>query len=135
VKLWNLRLLREVATLRVLGYAQPQVSIPPRPEELAEARRELERLRPDLVYVAFGSPKQEYAIQALREALPGAWWLGCGISLSFLAGELGRAPRWMQRLGLEWSHRLAQEPARLAHRYLLRNLPFALRLLWSAGRV
>jgi N-acetylglucosaminyldiphosphoundecaprenol N-acetyl-beta-D-mannosaminyltransferase len=55
-----------------------------------------------------------------------------GASLSFVAGELARAPVWMQRAGLEFLHRLAQEPGRLARRYLVEDLPFALRLLPAA---
>ena len=60
--------------------------------------------------------------------------MGCGISLSFVAGSVGRAPLWMQRVGLEWVHRLVQEPRRLTSRYLIRNLPYTVRLLWSALR-
>jgi N-acetylglucosaminyldiphosphoundecaprenol N-acetyl-beta-D-mannosaminyltransferase len=129
-----LHLCAAFPALRVAGHASPWVSVPPEASELAPLRRELARVRPDLVYVAFGSPKQEHVIRALRAELPATWWLGCGISLSFVAGDVGRAPRWMQRAGLEWLHRLSQEPARLAGRYLLHNLPFAVRLLFDAGR-
>ncbi len=91
-------------------------------------------MRQNLIYVAFGLPKQELLIEALRPHLPETWMMGCGISLSFIAGDLRRAPLWMQRAGLEWAHRLAQEPQRLAGRYLTHNLPFALRLLLRAYR-
>ncbi|HEU4346384.1 MAG TPA: WecB/TagA/CpsF family glycosyltransferase, partial [Actinoplanes sp.] len=47
----------------------------------------------------------------------------------FVAGDVDRAPRWMQRTGLEWAHRLGAEPRRLAGRYLKRDAPYALRLL------
>lgn len=115
--------------LRVVGWSSPRISSPVTAEELAPIREELLRLRPDLVYVAFGSPKQEHLIRALREELPGAWMMGCGISLSFIAGDVSRAPQWMQRIGLEWFHRLLQEPRRLFARYILRDLPFTLGLL------
>ena len=88
----------------------------------------------DLVFVGLGFPKQERLIAALRPALPGAWFAGVGISLSFVAGEVRRAPEWVQTLGLEWVHRLAQEPRRLARRYLLHGLPFAVRLFRHALR-
>jgi N-acetylglucosaminyldiphosphoundecaprenol N-acetyl-beta-D-mannosaminyltransferase len=84
--------------------------------------------KPDLVLVGLGFPKQEQIIDLLRPELPGAWFLGCGASINFVIGDERRAPRWMQRGGLEWLHRLAQEPRRLGPRYL-RDLPFALRLL------
>ena len=120
--------------LRIAGTASPRVSDPPRPEELAPIREILRKVRPDLVYVALGAPKQERVIHALRAELPFTWWLGVGISLSFIAGRVDRAPVWMQRIGLEWAHRLAQEPGRLARRYLLDDLPFVLRLLVHARR-
>jgi N-acetylglucosaminyldiphosphoundecaprenol N-acetyl-beta-D-mannosaminyltransferase len=123
--------------LRIAGWSSPWISSPPTCEELDSIREELARARPDLVYVAFGTPKQEFLIDALRSDFPGAWMMGCGISLSFIAGDVVRAPRWMQRAGLEWIHRLVQEPGRLARRYLLKNLPFSFRLLltsWLARR-
>ena len=103
------------------------------PAQMQQLANLLSQANPDLVYVALGSPKQEQLIGRLRETLPGAWWIGVGISLSFVSGQIKRAPRWMQRVGLEWTHRLAQEPRRLTQRYLLRNLPFAVSLLTSAA--
>ena len=123
--------------LRIAGVSSPRVSAEPTDEEIASLRSTLERAQPDLVYVAFGAPKEERVIAALHTALPGAWWIGVGVSLSFMSGEIRRAPQWMQRTGLEWLHRLAQEPRRLARRYLVEDLPFAVRLLiasWRARR-
>lgn len=85
--------------------------------------------RPDIVLVALGCPKQERLIVRLRPLLPAAWFLGIGVTFSFVSGEIRRAPVWMRRSGLEWVHRLSQEPSRLAKRYLLHGVPFALRLL------
>ena len=89
--------------------------------------------RPDIVYVAIGFPKQERLIARLRPHLPNAWFLGIGISFSFVTGDVQRAPRWMQRAGLEWVHRMAQEPGRLTKRYLVHGLPFAARLLLTSA--
>lgn len=114
-------------SLLIVGTSSPRVSAPPRPEELSAIRLEISAARADLVYCAFGTPKQEQVAASLALSLPEVWWLGCGISLSFIAGHVSRAPRWVQRLGFEWLHRMAQEPGRLAHRYLIRNLPFLLR--------
>jgi N-acetylglucosaminyldiphosphoundecaprenol N-acetyl-beta-D-mannosaminyltransferase len=60
--------------------------------------------------------------------------MGVGISFSFLAGDVRRAPPWMQRTGLEWIHRLSQEPRRLARRYLVEDLPFSFALFAHALR-
>ncbi|WP_233162853.1 WecB/TagA/CpsF family glycosyltransferase [Glycomyces salinus] len=88
---------------------------------------------PDLVYVGLGFPKQEHVIARLRAVAPGAWFLGCGASIDFIAGYRRRAPKWMQRSGTEWLFRLASEPRRLARRYLLTDLPVAVRLLADAA--
>lgn len=128
------RLVARWPRLRIAGCSNPWVAQRPSEGEIEPIRRDLERAAPDLVYVGLGSPKQEFVIAAIREALPAAWLMGCGISLSFLAGDVTRAPAWMQRTGLEWLHRMGQEPGRLAGRYLRSNLPFALQLLWGSWR-
>jgi exopolysaccharide biosynthesis WecB/TagA/CpsF family protein len=123
------RLRERYEDLRIAGIYCPEPGFEQRPATLDEIAARLHFTRPDLVYVALGSPKQERLIQRLRSTLPGAWWLGCGISFSFVAGRVHRAPRWLQRVGLEWTHRLFQEPRRLARRYLVDGLPFAAGLL------
>lgn len=106
-------------------------------EEIRRIDAMLARAQPDIVYVALGSPKQELVISRLRASFPSTWFLGIGISLSFIGGHVARAPDWMMRWGLEWLHRLGQEPRRLARRYLVQGLPFAARLFAGAlaGRV
>jgi N-acetylglucosaminyldiphosphoundecaprenol N-acetyl-beta-D-mannosaminyltransferase len=99
------------------------------PRAMDQIVETLAMLRPDIVYVGLGFPKQERVIAHLRERFPQTWFLGIGMSIGFVGGQVPRAPVWMQRMGLEWLHRLAQEPRRLGRRYLLRGLPFAARLL------
>ena len=91
--------------------------------------RRWSRANPRIVFVGLGFPRQERLIARLREELPGAWFVGCGSAIAFAAGAVPRAPRWMQQAGLEWLFRLASEPGRLARRYLVDDLPYALRLL------
>ena len=118
--------------LRILGGASPQISADPQPAEVTPLRDQLQTLAPDLLLVGLGSPKQEQLIRQLRPALPRTWMIGVGISFSFVSGDVRRAPLWMQRVGLEWMHRLAQQPGRLARRYLVDDLPFAARLMGRA---
>lgn len=115
-------------SLRIAGTLCPDFGFE---KDQAKVRAIIERVaatNPDIVYVALGSPKQEELIKVLRPALPRTWFLGIGISFSFVSGEVARAPRWMQRVGLEWFHRLLGDPKRLFARYIIHGLPFAARL-------
>lgn len=119
------KLVAEFPKLQIAGISSPWLSDTPTDAEVEAVSATLEQARPDMVLVAMGSPKQERVIQRLHNRLPHACWMGVGISLSFIAGHKRRAPRLMQRLGLEWLHRLAQEPNRLFRRYVMEDLPFA----------
>jgi N-acetylglucosaminyldiphosphoundecaprenol N-acetyl-beta-D-mannosaminyltransferase len=115
--------------LKLCGGSSPYLASPPSPGEVDGLRAELARHRPDILLVALGSPKQEQVIQVLRGDFPSTWMVGVGISLSFVAGEIKRAPVWMRQAGIEWVHRMFQDPRRLAKRYLAQDLPFVMRLL------
>jgi len=111
--------------LTVCGVDAPRIEPQATPgDELITAR--IAAARPDLVLVALGSPKQELWIDRTAARLSPAVQLGVGASLDFLAGKVRRAPRWMQRAGLEWLYRLAQEPGRLWRRYLINDPKFLL---------
>ncbi len=118
--------------LKIAGTDCPPMGFDQDPDAMQQVVQKVLDTRPDIVYVGLGSPKQERLIRQVRVKLPHVWWLGVGISLSFIAGDVKRAPRWVQRIGLEWLHRLFQEPGRLAKRYLVHGLPFAARLLLGA---
>ena len=122
-------LARRFPGLLVAGVDAPPVGFDRQAGELAAVRAKLDEARPDIVFVGLGFPKQERVIAALAPGLPAAWFIGCGAAIPFAAGTLPRAPHWMQRLGLEWAYRLASEPRRLFRRYLVDDLPFALRLM------
>jgi N-acetylglucosaminyldiphosphoundecaprenol N-acetyl-beta-D-mannosaminyltransferase len=72
---------------------------------------------PDILCVALGNPKQEKFIRTYRQRLGAPVWIGIGGTLDFIVGGRRRAPRWVQRIGLEWVVRAAQEPRRLGRRY------------------
>lgn len=125
-------LRRRWSSLIIAGQSAPMVHSPPSEAELAALHAEMSKTRPAIVLVGMGSPKQEQVIQALRPILPGSWMTGLGASFSFAAGEIRRAPLWVQNVGMEWLWRLSQEPTRLARRYLLEDLPFVGRLMGAA---
>lgn len=118
-------LRRRNPALRIAGVRSPEPGFETRAGEMAELVDALQSSNGDIVYVALGSPKQERLIQHVRHALPQAWWLGVGISFSYAGGLIPQAPVWMRRSGLEWLHRLACEPRRLARRYLVHGAFFA----------
>ena len=66
----------------------------------------------DLLFVAYGHPRQDIWIHQHREELPVAVALGIGGAFDFVAGTAPRAPLWLRRLGLEWLYRLARQPWR-----------------------
>ena len=89
-----------------------------------------------LCFVCLGAPKQELVSHALKERCPGVGFVCVGAALDFISGAVKRAPRWVQRLGMEWAWRMTSDPLRLAPRYwrcaevflliALRRLPLAL---------
>jgi exopolysaccharide biosynthesis WecB/TagA/CpsF family protein len=85
----------------------------------------LHQLRPDIVFLCLGSPKQEQWFVQWQSWLPAAVYVGAGAAVDFAAGHATRAPRWMQKACLEWLWRLGQEPSRLAGRYLIHGPGFA----------
>ena len=122
-------LLSRHPDLKIAGFYYPPLGFEHDPKEMAQIIASISQSGPDIIYVALGSPKQERLIARLRPIMPGAWWMGVGNSFSFLCGDVRRAPVWMQKVGLEWSHRLLQEPRRLFKRYIMIGIPFATRLL------
>lgn len=90
---------------------------------------------PDVVFVGLGFPKQEELAQALHAEHSSTWFVGCGGSIAMLAGDVPRAPLWVQRMGVEWLYRLYREPVRLFRRYIVHDVPYALSLLTRSGLV
>jgi N-acetylglucosaminyldiphosphoundecaprenol N-acetyl-beta-D-mannosaminyltransferase len=115
--------------LEIVGTYCPPHGFEHDPEELTRVLAAVKLANPDFVYVGLPFPKAADLVNRLRDVLPNTWFLGVGISLSFICGEVRRAPSWMQATGLEWLFRLKQEPRRLARRYLVEGLPFAACLL------
>ena len=82
---------------------------------------------PDFVWVGLGAPKQEKWMAAHQGKVHGLM-VGVGAGFDYLAGNIERAPEWMQRANLEWAYRLMQDPKRLFKRYLVTNTKF----VWNA---
>lgn len=73
----------------------------------------------DIVLVGFGAPRQEAWVHAHRELINASVVFTCGACMEYVAGAVKTPPRWMGRMGLEWSFRLLENPKRFAFRYLV----------------
>jgi N-acetylglucosaminyldiphosphoundecaprenol N-acetyl-beta-D-mannosaminyltransferase len=96
-------------------------------EDAAFLEEETARLKPDIIWVGLGTPKQERFMAGPGMRAHAALLIGVGAAFDFHSGRKPQAPRWMQRSGLEWLFRLASEPGRLAGRYVRSNSLFILR--------
>jgi N-acetylglucosaminyldiphosphoundecaprenol N-acetyl-beta-D-mannosaminyltransferase len=83
----------------------------------------------DVVLVGMGNPLQERWIDRCLDRTGARIGVGVGAFFDFITGNVPRAPAWMNRYGLEWLHRLAQEPKRMWRRYILGNPKFIWRVL------
>jgi len=84
----------------------------PHPDEDAAIAARICEAAPHILFVAYGAPQQDLWIARNRARLPAGVAMGVGGAFDFICGRARRAPRWMQRLGLEWLHRLYHEPWR-----------------------
>ena len=94
------------------------------PEEETAVVDEVVRARPDLLFVGLPTPRKEKFLHRHLSSLRTPLAVGVGGSFDVVAGEVSRAPVWMQRWGLEWLHRIRQEPRRLMRRYVFGNVEF-----------
>ena len=94
-------------------------------EEAEEICEEIRSSGADILFVAMSSPRKEYFLGERGAQLGVPFAMGVGGSIDVIAGLTRRAPRVLQRVGLEWAYRLAQEPRRLARRYVVTNARFA----------
>ncbi|MCI2046570.1 MAG: WecB/TagA/CpsF family glycosyltransferase [Faecalibacterium sp.] len=100
---------------------------PATPEEDAAIIRRINDTKPDFVWVGLGAPKQEQWMAAHQGKING-FMVGVGAGFDYLAGNIQRAPEWMQKCSMEWFYRFMQDPKRLFYRYFHTNTKF----IWNA---
>jgi N-acetylglucosaminyldiphosphoundecaprenol N-acetyl-beta-D-mannosaminyltransferase len=128
-----LNLRRRYPGLQIVGGFSPPFRELSEEEQLAIAA-EINRSRPDVVWVGIGVPKQEKWMATMRHRLDAPVLVGVGAAFDFHAGLVPQAPDWMQNVGLEWAYRLAQEPRRLWRRYARYNPLFVGKFARQLGR-
>lgn len=128
----TVRILREKLEskyhLSIAGMYSPPFRILTKEEDL-DVIGEINQAQADFIWVGLGAPKQEQWMYDHREQV-GGLMIGVGAGFDYFAGNIKRAPLWMQRCCLEWLYRLLQEPRRLFKRYLFTNTKF----LWLVLR-
>jgi N-acetylglucosaminyldiphosphoundecaprenol N-acetyl-beta-D-mannosaminyltransferase len=98
-------------------------------EEEAQVVRQVRESRADLLFVAISSPQKEEFLDRHQGAMQVPFAMGVGGSFDVVVGKVKRAPRWMQRAGLEWFYRFLQEPRRMFRRYFIEDMAFVWLLL------
>lgn len=108
---------------KVVGWESPPFrELSPEEDEMVMQR--IRQSSANVVWIGLGAPKQELWMAAHAERLKPAVLMGIGAAFDFHAGYVERAPGWIRSIGLEWLHRLSQEPERLWKRYLVTNTLF-----------
>lgn len=108
---------RKWPAVDVVGTLSPPLGFERDPREEQAILDRIAAVKPDLLVVGLGAPKQELWVSKHHRQLQAAVTLCVGATIDFLAGERRRAPLWMRRLSLEWLHRMLEEPRRLGPRY------------------
>ena len=117
------RLRKKYPGIKIAGACAPDGNLDVSAQDFTYDYACINKKNPDFIWVGLGAPKQEYWMQKAAGKVNGVM-LGVGAGFDFLAGTKKRAPYIMQKLGLEWLHRLLCEPRRLGGRYLKTNLKF-----------
>jgi N-acetylglucosaminyldiphosphoundecaprenol N-acetyl-beta-D-mannosaminyltransferase len=120
-----LSLRKQHPGIQIIGGYSPPFRPLTREEEDAVIA-EINDAKADVLWVGIGVPKQEKWMAHMRSALDVPVMCGVGAAFDFHAGRISQAPDWMQRRGLEWIYRIAQEPRRLLPRYLWFNPRFVI---------
>ena len=121
----------DIPNLKIAGLDPAFVKLDVDQPEIVER---INAAKPDILFVALGNPKQELWMGRNAAKLDVGAMIGIGGTFNFIAGRVKRAPRWMQRCGLEWIYRIIQEPGRLWKRYAYGLVKFSwLSLLHLCG--
>lgn len=120
------KILYDYPGLQIVGMFSPPFG-PMTEEEDAVIVDRINEANPDFLWIGLGAPKQEQWM-AVHQGRVNGLMVGVGAGFDYFAGNIKRAPDWMQRMNLEWLYRLMQDPKRLFKRYMVTNAKF----IWSA---
>lgn len=119
------RINRRVGRDIVVGAHSPSFGFDKNEEECRQISRIINESGANVVLVGVGAPKQEKWIDKHRAEMPGVkLWMALGATIDFEAGNISRAPRWVQKLCMEWFYRFVKEPRRMFRRYFVDDVKF-----------
>lgn len=127
-------LQRRFPGLSVVGTYTPPFR-PLNPTEEAELSARLQALRPDILWIGLSTPKQERFMAHYVGRLQAPLLVGVGAAFDFHTGRIRDCSAWIKRCGLQWLHRLLQEPRRLGRRYLRSNPAFVWHMAWQLAGI
>jgi len=127
----SVRLQSKFPGLKIVGTLTPPFR-DLTPEEEQEYARQIAQAKPQILWVGLGAPKQERFMAQYVHLFNVPLMIGVGAAFDFHTGRISDCPHWIKRAGLQWLHRLTQEPGRLWKRYLLNNPAFLWRCLANA---
>lgn len=117
----NARIGREI----VVGAISPSLKFENKDEENAAIIKTINASGANVVVVGVGAPKQEKWIMTHKNKMPSVdIWMALGATIDFEAGNIARAPKWVQHAGMEWLYRFFHEPRRLFKRYFVDDMAF-----------
>ena len=119
--------------IRIVGALTPPFR-PLMPEEKSVLAEYVASVKPDIVWVGLSTPKQEMFMAEIIRRLDCKLMIGVGAAFDFHTGRAKDAPEWIKAAGLQWAHRLRQEPRRLWKRYLVNNTAFLWHLMLHLTR-
>ncbi|OYU92608.1 MAG: hypothetical protein CFE21_23190 [Bacteroidetes bacterium B1(2017)] len=93
-------------------------------EDEEQIANKIAKSEADILFVAITSPKKEIFLTKYKDVIKTPFIMGVGGSFDVVAGFTKRAPLWLQKIGMEWSYRIYQEPRRMWKRYLVTNTAF-----------
>lgn len=113
------KLMEQYPNLKIAGMVSPPFHELSEAEDAEEVRK-INESGADIIWVGLGAPKQENWMYEHKDKVQGVM-IGVGAGFDYHAGNIKRAPKWMQKMSLEWLYRLLQDPKRLFKRYLVTN--------------
>ena len=124
------KLKEKLPSLRIAGVYSPPIGFEKDKEELARINQMLYDSHADMLFVGMGVPKQDIFIYENMQKYQIPMSFSIGGTIDFIAGEQKRAPKWVNKIGMEWFYRLCQSPKRMFKRYIIDDSKI-LKLAWK----